>query len=257
MQAMRIPLIGEVPTPILAIVALVALSVVGILMVAHRHRLGLTEPVILRRGHLFVAAVALVVVGGFAMTVSLIGRHNLNLERDARLEVSLQGRTTQAQLDALEARLEQDRMRGERKLRRNFSQRISTSLQEIKDCGRSGKCKVGFARLIRTVVRVDPRTGDIIPAPPTTQRAPPVVVVPRPVIPPKVVTVPGPAGKDGVNGRDGKDGAAGRSFDSAALDLVDNRLTDVERGLASLLGRLPGIDRLLGLLCKALPLVCR
>lgn len=255
MQAMRIPLIGEVPTPFLAIVALVAFSVVGILMVAHRHRLGLTEPVILRRGHLFVAAVALVVVGGFAMTVSLIGRHNLNLERDARLEVSLQGRTTQAQLDALEARLEQDRMRGERKLRRTFNQRISTSLQEIKDCGRSGKCRVGFARLIRTVVRADPATGDIVPAPP--RRGPPIVVAPRPVVPPKVVTVPGPAGKDGRDGKDGVNGKPGEPVDSALLDGLDNRLADVEHGLAQVLGRLPGIDKLLGLLCKALPLVCR
>lgn len=237
---------------VLAIGALIVLIAKRRAFREWRHR-----PIILRGNHILVLLGVIIVASAYPMTISLIGRHNLNRERDARLVLALSGKTTQTQLDALEARLERDRMAGERKLRQSFSQRISTSLQQIKDCSHSGECKVGFARLIRTVVRVDPQSGDIIPAPPTTQRVPPAIVVPRPTVPPKVVTVPGPAGKDGVNGRDGKDGAAGRSFDSAALDLVDNRLADVERGLASLLGRLPGIDRLLGLLCKALPLVCR
>lgn len=237
-------------------IGLLAVLAAGALVVLIAKRRAFREwrhrPIIWRGNHILILLGVIIVASAYPMTISLIGRHNLNRERDARLVLALSGKTTQTQLDALEARLERDRMAGERKLRRSFSQRISTSLQQIKDCSHSGECKVGFARLIRTVVRVDPQSGDIIPAPPMTKR-------PTPPAPPKVVTIPGKPGRDGAQGQQGAQGTPGKDaapIDSGLLDGIDNRLSDLERGLGSVLAQVPGIQRLVALLCRALP-VCR
>lgn len=252
MQAMRIPLIGEIPTPIIAMIGLIVLIVVAILAIAHRHRLGLIEPVILRRGHLFVAAVALVLVSGFAMTVSLIGRHNLNVERDARLDESLAG----IKRDAVTLAEVRDTARRQARLESPTNAELARrSSAALMACGRTARCREQFTRVVNRVLRV--RNGVIVPAP-GDGRAP-GARAPAPsggTGPQGSAGGTGPSGPAGPPGSQGKPGMDAKPIDSGLLDGLDNRIHDVETGLGAILQRLTGLDRLVALLCRALP-ICK
>lgn len=255
MQAIRIPVIGEVPTPILALIGLIVLVVVAILAIAHRHRLGLIEPVILRRGHLFVAAVALVLVSGFAMTVSLIGRHNLNVERDARLQLALDSRVTQAQVDQLVRDLKAFAVRQAELASPSTMELARRSSAALMACAKTSRCRAQFTRVVNRVLRI--RDGVIVPAPGSGRT--PGARAPSPsggAGPQGSAGGTGPAGAQGPPGTQGKPGKDARPIDSGLLDGLDNRIHDVETGLGAILGRLTGLDRLVALLCRALP-ICK
>lgn len=193
----------------------------------------------IRDGILGTALVAAIVVGMFA-------RERLNTEREARVK---------AEIGALERdQLTRQQVAGIAQAQAQLltptnRERLRENLEAIRVCGRSMKCRRNFAGLIRTVFIV--RNGEIIAAPPKGQprpAPPPASHVPVVTPPPKVIPIPG---DDGADGAPGKDGRAGKDVDSAIVDGLDNRIHDLEQGLAALLGKVGG---LLGRLCSLLRL---
>jgi hypothetical protein len=203
------------------------------------------------RRHLLLAGVALVVVGSASMAVALAGRIKL-------YEAIRTQQITRGDVDAIareQARLAQPSVKEQLR-------RIGMALDT---CAGSSACRRKFVRTVNRVIRVTeggtlqprgarPLRSPQIPVPRSARPRAPSVTVIRPPVPP-AVAVPGPAGKDGAPGKTGPRGPAG-TVDSAILDGVDDRLSDVEHGLASLLSRFPGVERVLGVLCRTLRLAC-
>jgi hypothetical protein len=190
----------------------------------------------------------LVAVIGFA----LWSVDRLNTEREARLDAELAQVVTKQRLEAVERRT------------RAYARFLAPSERDVLEivrryrriCARSAECRRDFAASINQVLRVE--NSRIVPAPQGSRPAPrpkggAVNPVPRPAPPPKIIPQQGPPGKPGPQG---PPGPAGRDVDSALVDGLENRIADLERGLQALLGRIPGIERILALLCRAPLKIC-
>jgi hypothetical protein len=211
------------------------------------------RPVVLTRGHtaLYTGLVGLAIAS--TIITSAVNRKELGKERDARLK------TVTAQLVTMD-RLD----RAERDLKR-YARLLAPSEQDVLEvvrryrriCARSAACRRDFAASINQVLRVE--NSRIVPAPQDARPAPApqsnggASPFPRPAPPPEIITVPGPQGKPGPQGPRGE---PGRNVDSALVDGLENRIADVEKGLRALLGRIPGIERVLALLCRTPLRIC-
>lgn len=237
-----------------AVPALLTVALV-VAVIANRERLGLHHPVVLRRGHLFVAALVIVTTSGFGMTISLIGRHTLNTERDARLKLELSSRVTEAQVA--------DLVRGLKAYAKTQAELASPTTKELARrsslalmaCAKTARCRVQLTHVVNRVLRV--RNGVIVPAPGGGRT--PGAQAPGPsggAGPQGSAGGTGPSGPAGPPGAQGQPGMDAKPIDSGLLDGLDNRIHDVETGLGAILSRLTGLDRLVALLCRALP-ICK
>jgi hypothetical protein len=177
----------------------------------------------------------------------------LNDLRESRLDAELAQVVTKQRLDAVERRT------------RAYARFLAPSERDVLEivrryrriCARSAQCRRDFAASINQVLRVE--NSRIVPAPQDARPAPApqsnggASPFPRPAPPPEIITVPGPQGKPGPQGPRGE---SGRNVDSALVDGLENRIADVERGLQALLGRIPGIERVLALLCRTPLRIC-
>lgn len=245
-----IPTLG-IPTFALIPAALILLAIA----VVRRRRIAryISVPVVFTRGHVALGGMLLGLLFGTVVYVSHLNRESLQRERAERtgaefrrVEAEILTRNEIREIAMRQAKLEAP-SRGE------LARRSRAALAA---CGRSSTCRTSFTRVVNRVLRIE--GGKLVPIPP--QRGDvgsPPAEGGSPRLPPK--SSPGPAGRDGAAGPAGpagRDGKPGRSVDSGILDGLDNRLHDVEAGLASVLNRLVGLDKLLALVCKALP-VCR
>lgn len=246
---------------------LVVVTLAGlVLLVARRKafRKWRHQPIIIRGNHVLVLLGVIIVASVYPMTISLIGRHKLNQERDARLKETV----TAIERDAVTLAEVRDTARRQARLESPTNAELAKRSQAaLVACGRTMRCRAQFTRVVNRVLRI--RDGTIVPAPSTggkgtrAQPSPSPAPTPRPPAP-TVITPPArddprvsQLAADVADLRDQvKALKAGKGVDSGAVDGLDNRLADVERGLANILTRLPAIDRLVALLCKALP-VCR
>lgn len=200
----------------------------------------------LRRGHLVIFAVMAALPACGAMVVSLAGRVKLNNEiRDRISEDTSRLKRDQLTVDRV-AGIAQAQARLERPSERELLLRVNRAL---KACASDAGCRVAFVQTVNRIIR-SPAGRSFTVAPPDM----PVVAPPEPTPPvtQTVVVPPPPAtpGKAGAQGPQGPSGAPGKPVDSAILDGLDNRLVDVEHGLARVVSALcvPALVRLLHLI---------
>jgi hypothetical protein len=143
-------------------------------------------------------------------------------------------------------------------LRPSNAERNRRNLVALKSCVKSGECR----KLLTTIVV---RTLE-----------PAMVPIPGSARPVKTIIVHGKPGKTGATGATGAPGAAAtvpslaslrrqvdqlmgavrdlqsRKTDSSIGNGLDNRLTDAERVLQSVVSHVAGLDKVVGLLCRVL-----
>lgn len=125
------------------------------------------------------------------------------------------------------------------------------SREALMACGRSAQCRASFTRVVNRVLRIE--DGRLVPIPPRRgDRGTQPAERDEPAMEPRQPGVPGRPGQPGPQGPPGTAGRAGRDVDSSVVDLLDNRLADVERGLGAVLARLPALNRLVDVLCRRL-----
>lgn len=218
-----------------------------------RARERLARPVILTRGSLGVL-MALVGIGLAATIVtSALNRRELSKEREARLEAVTAQLTDRADLMRVKRDLERYARRQAALASPSTRELARRSRMALVACARSASCRTSFTRVVNQVLRVSPG-GQLVPAPPPldrdgeTGRAP--QNTPSAPPPPPSAAVPGEQGPQGPPGQSGR---PGRDVDSSIVDGLDNRVADLEQGLARILGRLGVLDAV----CRLLPAACR
>lgn len=229
----------------IATVALGAL-LVGVLF-RHSLRAHLRQPVAFTVGHIALGGLLMGLLLGSVVYVSHLNRVELGKERQARVDEafrSLQSQIlTRTQVAAI----------GERLISLatpTNAERNRRNLVALKSCVMSEQCR----RLLTTIVVRTLRVETPVKGATNTR----TIVIQGKRGPAGPAGAQGPQGLPGTSGHDGGTGGNGKdgSVDSGLLDGIDNRLSDLERGLGSILAQVPGIQRIVGLLCKALP-VCR
>lgn len=232
-------------TPVLIATGALGMGLVIVLFVVHGPlRAWAQHPVLLRRGHLIALAVAMTLPACTAMVVSLAGRVKLNTEIRSRLTED----TTRLQREQLTsnqiAGIAQTQARLLQPSTREQLRRINMAL---KTCASHSSCRVAFVQTVNRIVR-SPAGRSFTVAPPKAAVVPPPPAA-APVTVTKTVIVPAPAAIPGKPGKDGAAGAPGKDVNSALLDGIDNRLANVEQGLARVVQSLcvPALLKLLKL----------
>lgn len=229
----------------------IATMVLGALLVGvlfrHSLRAHLRQPVAFTVGHIALGGLLMGLLLGSVVYVSHLNRVELGKERQARVDEAF--RTLQSQI----LTRTQVAAIGERLISLatpTNAERNRRNLVALKSCVMSEQCR----RLLTTIVVRTLRVETPVKGATNTRTI--VIQGKRGLAGP--VGAQGPQGLPGTSGRDGGTGGNGKdgSVDSGLLDGIDNRLSDLERGLGNILAQVPGIQRLVGLLCKALP-VCR
>jgi hypothetical protein len=234
--------------PVLIAGGALGMGLMVVLFVAHGPlRTWASHPVLLRRGHLIALAVAMTLPACTAMVVSLAGRVKLNSEIRTRLAEDT-ARITQDQLTRDQiAGIAQAQARLLQPSTREQLRRINMALRT---CASHSSCRVAFVQTVNRIVRSPAGRSFTVAPPKAAVVAPPPAAAPVTVT--KTVIVPAPAavpGKPGKPGRDGAAGAPGKDVNSALLDGLDNRLANVEQGLARVVQALcvPALLKLLKL----------
>jgi len=223
----------------------IALCLVAFLF-RHSLRTHLHRPVVFTVGHIALGCVLMGCLFGLVVYVSHLNRVELGKEREARarsnfdtLQSQILTRTQVADIGKRLIKLATP----------TNAERNRRNLVALKSCVMSEECR----RLLTTIVVRTLRVDVPVTSPSSTgtatvngKRGPPGPAGPQ-----------GPPGPAGTNGRDGSPGDSGKDggVDSGLLDGIDNRLSDLEKGLGSVLQSVPGLQRIVALLCRALP-VC-
>lgn len=241
-------------------VLIVLALVVGVVLIARRDafREWRHRPIIWRGNTVLILLGVLIVTGAYPMTISLIGRHRLSQERDARLRLELSSRVTQAQVDDLVKGLKayaKTQAELAKPTTKELARRSSLALMA---CAKTSRCRAQFTRVVNRVLRVT--NGAIVPAPGTDGA--PGAQAPTPsgaTGPQGSAGASGPAGAQGAQGTMGKPGKDAKPIDSGLLDRIDNGLSSAESTIATLLGRIDSltgrlnvVERILGVVCKLL-----
>lgn len=226
----------------LAVVAAVA----GGLAFLFRHRLRahLAQPVVFTVGHIALGGLLVGLMFGSVVLVSHLNRVELNKDREAQSRKNfnaLQSQIlTRTQVAAIGKRLID-------LATPSNAERNRRNLVALKSCVMSHECRKLLTTIVVRTLRVE------TPTPGATNTRTIVIAGKRgPAGPPGPQGLPGTSGRDGSRGGDGKNAGV----DSGLLDGIDNRLSDLEHGLGNVLAQIPGIQRIVALLCRALP-VCR
>lgn len=211
------------------------------------------QPVILTRGSL---GILMLLVGlGLATTIitSAVNRHEVSKEREARLDVVTAQLTDRGDLMRLKREVEAYAKQQARLARPTARQRLQDVLRGIRVCASSGTCKTNLAPLLRTVIRIVPQTGEIVPAP--SRGGPPAPKPkPAPSSPPAVAPAPivRPDPQVSVLARQVEQLehrvavlSERHPVDSTALNVVDQRVRDLEQVVG-------GLDQRVGSLVSGL-----
>lgn len=230
----------------LAITAAVASGGLAFLL-RHRLRAHLHQPVVFTVGHIAAGGLLVGLMFSSVVLVSHLNRVELNKDREAQsrknfdtLQSQILTRTQVADIGTRLIALATP----------SNAERNRRNLVALKSCVMSNECR----KLLTTIVVRTLRVETPVPGP-TSSRT---IVIKGKRGPAGPSGPPGPQGPAGTSGHDGSRGGDGKDagVDSGLLDGIDNRLSDLERGLGNVLAQVPGIQRLVALLCKALP-VCR
>lgn len=236
-------------SPAVLIALGVAGAIIAVIGVAKRNRIvaWMETPPMLCRGHI-VGLFALSLIGPvLAMVIGLVARERY-AEQERRANI------TRAEVKRLAEPTVDDIIRLLRIFYRECSQQT-----------RSGaECRRRYVQTITRVVRVE--GAQIVPAgngpsQPMPRRADRTSsVVRRGLTGPQGVSgqrgsrgQQGAQGPRGPQGEQGPAGNTGRLVDSVIVDGLENRVADLERGLAGILGRLGVLDAV----CRLLPAACR
>jgi hypothetical protein len=195
----------------------------------------LQQPVVTKRWHLLLGAF----MGSLAICLALVFNAQQRSENHKRDVAQTLTRRQVAGIARTVVRLE-------RPTNADLNRR---NLRALQSCVNSGACR----RLLTTIV-VRTLSPKVVVA--GGKRTKTVVIAGEPgkagpAGPPGPAGVPGRPGVGGKQGAAGKPGGPGQ-IDSNIVDGLDNRVADVERGLVSILGRLDGLQRLVGALCHLL-----
>jgi hypothetical protein len=242
--------IGPFPVPV--VIGLAVLAVVGgvVVMVLWGPLCAWGRaPIVPRRAHLLVLALALTFPACLAMIVSLAGRVKLDAEIRDRLTDNADALKREQLTRAEVAGIAQAMVRLAQPSTKEQLRKINMALAT---CASHNSCRVAFVQTVNRIIR-SPAGRSFTVAPPAVPATPPP---PAPIAPSapgtKTVIVKSSPAKDGRDGKDGKNGVV----DSKVLDTIDNRLHDVETIVGQLGSAVAGLDqrlgRLLGRLCTAL-----
>lgn len=143
-------------------------------------------PIVLRRGHLIVFAVALTVPACTAMVVSLAGRVKLNSEIRARVATDTQRirdeQITRGQVAGIVKGLA-------RFLKPTTKEQLRRINSALKTCAAHDTCRRAFVQTVNRIIR-SPAGRTFTVAPPRARPAPPMPAPPPRVSPPPLPTPP-------------------------------------------------------------------
>lgn len=234
-----------IPTPVLA--GVVVFPVAWVVLRRRALVEHLARPVQFTVGHVALFGLLLGLLFGSVVWVSHLNRESLDRERAARTAAEFR----RVESEILTKREIRDIANRQAKLEAPTKAELARRSREaLMACGRSSQCRASFTRVVNRVLRIE--DGRLVPIPPRRgDRGTQPAEREQPAMTPRQPSVPGQPGPQGPQGPTGR---AGRDVDSTVVDLLDNRLADVEQGLGAVLARLPVLNRLVDVLCRRLAL---